>query len=168
MKTISGSGPLPNRPFLLCSLALLFLTACATTRTAEENEPSDAETVAIGYGTVNRDHLVGSVATYHAEDTYGAPSRTLAEMLRRIPGVRVIEMSEGGMTVRIRGATSFLGGEEPLFVIDGMVIQSTDSGLISIDPNNIESITVLKNADATAIFGSRGANGVLLIKTKRG
>jgi len=75
---------------------------------------------------------------------------------------------EGGMTVRIRGATSFLGSEEPLFVIDGMVVQSADGALDGINPNTIESITVLKNADETAIYGSRGANGVILIKTKSG
>jgi len=167
MKEVSGSGPIPYRPLLFGSLTLLFLAACATTRAAEGGEPSDAETVEIGYGTVNKDHLVGSVTTVQGEYAHEGHPRTLAEMLRRIPGVRVIEMIEGGMTVRIRGASSFLGGEEPLFVIDGMVIQSADGGLSGINPNTIESITGLKNADATALYGSRGANGVILIKTRR-
>ena len=70
------------------------------------------------------------------------------------------------MSVRIRGSTSFTGGEEPLFVLDGMVLQSAD-GLRGLSPANVESITVLKDAGATAIYGSRGANGVILIKTKR-
>ena len=88
-------------------------------------------------------------------------------MLRRVPGVRVIEMIEGGMSVRVRGASSFLAGEEPLFVMDGMVLLSAGEALYGINPNDIESITVLKNADATAIYGSRGANGVIIIKTRR-
>jgi TonB-dependent SusC/RagA subfamily outer membrane receptor len=71
------------------------------------------------------------------------------------------------MSVRIRGSnTSILGGEEPLFVLDGMVYESAD-GLNSLDPNAIESISVLKDAGATAIYGSRGANGVIVIRTKR-
>ena len=89
-------------------------------------------------------------------------------MLSRVPGVRVIDRPGGGISVRIRGTNSCLGGEEPLFVLDGMVIQSAGAGLSGINPNSIESITVLKNAGETAIYGSRGANGVILIKTKRG
>jgi len=168
MKTVSDFGPVPYRQLLFGSLALLFLTACATSRVAEEAEPSDTETVEIGYGTVDESSLLGSGSTVSGDNSDGVYFRTLGDMLRRLPGVRVIEMWEGGMTVRIRGANSFLGGQEPLFVIDGMVLQSAEQGLDSVNPNNIESLTVLKNADATAIYGSRGANGVILIKTKRG
>jgi len=168
MKTVYGSGPVPYRPLLFGSLLMLCLAACATTRSVEGEDPSNAETVDIGYGTVDQDHLVGSVNTLHADDVQGVYYRTLADMLRRIPGVRVIEMREGGMTVRIRGSTSFTGGEDPLFVMDGAVIQSAEEALYAINPNTIESISVLKDADATAIYGSRGANGVILIKTKRG
>lgn len=165
MKAFSESGPFSYHPWLFGALALLFLTACATTRLAEEEKPSEAETVDIGYGTIDKDHLVGSVATVQGDDVPAGRSRTLAEMLVRIPGVRIIETSPGSISVRIRDTNSFLGGEDPLFVIDGMVF---NGGLSSINPNTIESITVLKNAGETAIYGSRGANGVILIKTKRG
>ena len=149
------------------ALALLFLTACATTpRLAKEERPSDAETVDIGYGTVNKDHLVGSVATVQAEELQEVRSRTLADMLVRVPGVQVVGRPGGGISVRIRGgSSSFLGGEEPLYVIDGFVFQG---GLSGINPTDIESITVLKNAGETAIYGMRGANGVILIKTRTG
>jgi TonB-dependent SusC/RagA subfamily outer membrane receptor len=168
MKVVSGSGPIPNGTLLFVPLTVLFLAACATTQLSEGGQPSDAETVEIGYGAVEKDHLAGSTTTHEGDAIHKGHPRTLAGMLSRIPGVRVIDMVEGGLTVRIRGSSSFLGGEEPLFVIDGMPIQSTDGALNTINPDTIESIRVLKNADATAIYGSRGANGVILIKTRRG
>lgn len=164
MKAVCGSGPGPHHPWLFGALAVLFLTACATTRLAEEERPSDAEAVDIGYGTVDEDHLVGSVATVQREDVQGVRLRTLADMLVGIPGVLVVERG-GDISVRIRGTGSFLGGEDPLYVIDGMVVQG---GLGGISPHTIESITVLKNAGETAIYGSRGANGVILIRTRGG
>ena len=167
MKPFSGSGPFPYPPWLFGALALLFLTACATTQLAEDEKPSDSETVDIGYGAVDKDHLVGSVATVDVAAAQVVHSSTLAQMLSRVPGVRVTETS-GGLSVRIRGATSILGGEDPLFVVDGMVFPSGASGLRGINPNDIESISVLKDAGATAIYGSRGVNGVILIKMKGG
>ena len=167
MKAFFGSGPVPCSPWLLGATALFLLTACATAPSAGGGEPSDAKNVDIGYGKVDQDHVVGSVSKPQGEDVQAGRFRTLAEMLARTPGVRVLEGPGGGMSVRIRGTnSSILGGEEPLFVLDGMIIQSAD-GLSSIDPNAIESITVLKDAGAAAIYGSRGANGVILIRTKR-
>ncbi len=167
MKASSRSGLVPNHSWIFGALALLLLPACATTRLAEEEESSDRETVDIGYGTVDRDHLVGSVSTVHSDDLPDVRYRTLAEMLIRIPGVQVDELTGGNIRVRIRGAASFLGSQEPLYVLDGMVIRSL-MGISGLDTNTIESITVLKDAGATAIYGSRGANGVILIKTRGG
>ena len=162
-----GSGPVPRPPWLPAAIVLFLLTACATAPSAGGGNPSDAEAVDIGYGKVDPEHVTGSVSTLKGEDAQMGQFRTLAEMLMRTPGVRVLDRPGGGISVRIRGTnTSVLGGEEPLFVLDGMVIESAD-GLASIDPNAIGSITVLKDAGATAIYGSRGANGVILIKTKR-
>ncbi len=167
MIALFGSGPVARPPWLLAAAALCFLTACASAPSAGGGEPSDAEAVDIGYGKVDPDDVVGSVSTLKGEDARMGQFRTLAEMLMRTPGVRVLDRPGGGISVRIRGTnTSVLGGEEPLFVLDGMLIESAD-GLASIDPNAIGSITVLKDAGATAIYGSRGANGVILIKTKR-
>lgn len=141
MKAVSGSGPVPYHPWLFGALALLILTACATTR----EQPRDV-----------------------GEDAQQVRFRTLAEMLGQLPGVRVIELPGGRISVWISGTSSFISGQEPLFILDGMAIQPAGGGLSSINPNSIESIAVLKNASETAIYGSRGANGVILIKTKRG
>lgn len=166
MKASFGSGSIPNSPRHLGALGLLLLTGCALTRPPEEAAPSNAETVDIGYGSVQKDGVVGSVATERTEDQPVVNARTLANMLAKIPGVRVVELPGGNISVRIRGTNSFQGGEEPLYVIDGMVVQ-TGGGLFGIDPSTVESITVLKDAGSTAIYGARGANGVILIKTKK-
>lgn len=160
MKTLSGSGPL--FPLLFGGFALFVLTACATTKVAEENAAVGTEAVDVGYGTIDKDHLAGSVNTVQGEDPSVEQPRSLADMLRRVPGVQVTDGPGGQLRVKIRGDNTFIGGNDPLFVFNGQVIQS----LAGINPSTIESISVLKNADATAIYGSRGANGVILIKTK--
>ena len=145
MRAFSGSGPVPYQAWL-CGAIAMSMTACATSPWTEEGQPSGVQ----------------------REDAQPVRYRTLAEMLSQIPGVRVIERPGGRITVRISGTSSFLGGQEPLFLLDGMVIQSSDGGLSSINPNSIESIRVLKDASETAIYGARGANGVIVIKTKTG
>jgi len=162
MKMFLGFGAVPHLRFLVGGLALLVLTGCATTQPAGEEAPSGSDAVDVGYGTIDKDHLTGSVNTVQSEDPNVEQPRSLADMLRRVPGVQVSEGSGGELRVRIRGNNTFQGGQDPLFVYNGMVIQS----LVGINPISIESISVLKNADATAIYGSRGANGVILIKTK--
>jgi TonB-dependent SusC/RagA subfamily outer membrane receptor len=78
-----------------------------------------------------------------------------------------MELTGGRLSVRIRGTDSLLAGKEPLWVVDGLALQSGGVQLATLNPRDVESITVLKNPDQTAIYGSRGANGVILIKTKR-
>ena len=170
MKAFSVSGLATYPAWFFGALALLFLTGCATTRSAEEQEAHpEAETVDVGYGTFDKDRVVGSVATVDGEEAQVVQPKTLADMLRgRVAGVQVTELPGGGISVRIRGNRSFRGGNEPLYVLDGMVIQTTNGGLYGINPHDIASISVLKDASATAIYGSRGSNGVILIKTKRG
>ena len=86
----------------------------------------------------------------------------------RFPGVEVYR-APGGIAVRIRGATTVYGSNEPLYVVDGMPIEPGPGGaLVGINPGDIEKIEVLKDAGSTAQWGSRGANGVIVIKTKRG
>ena len=91
-------------------------------------------------------------------------------IIGRFPGVRVVRLANGRPSVRVRRSNTFLGGEEPLFVIDGMPINSstTEAELASINPRDVARIEVLKDAGETSIYGSRGANGVILINTKRG
>ena len=96
------------------------------------------------------------------------PGREIEKSLEgKFPGVVVRQTSDGGIAVRIRGGSSAYGNNEPLYVLDGMPIQPGPSGALSgVNPHDIESIKVLKEPAETAMYGSRGANGVIIIKTK--
>jgi iron complex outermembrane receptor protein len=85
----------------------------------------------------------------------------------RFPGVEVRRTASGGVSIRIRGPASFYGSAEPLLVIDGTPIQQGPSGFSGLNPHDIATITVLKNPPETAIYGLRGANGVIVITTTR-
>ena len=127
------------------------------------------EVVAIGYGTVRKSDLTGSVGTVKKEVINSqVVENPLMALTGITPGVQVIQTSgEPGSSigVRIRGANSILGGNNPLYVVDGFPITGN---LDNINPNDIESMEVLKDASATAIYGSRGANGVVMVTTKKG
>lgn len=127
------------------------------------------EVVVVGYGTTKKRDLTGAVSSISREDITAIPVNNVQQILQgRAPGVQVIQNSHspgGGLSVRIRGANSIIGGNEPLYVVDGFI---GGVGLNSINPNDIETIEILKDASATAIYGARGANGVVIITTKRG
>lgn len=108
-------------------------------------------------------------STVQSETMDRAPRESIEKMLEgRVAGVVVRRTSDGGIAVRIRGATSIYGNSEPLYVLDGMPIQPGPNGaLTGLNPYDIESIRVLKEPAETAMYGSRGANGVILVKTKR-
>ncbi len=128
-----------------------------------------SEVVVVGYGAVKKSDLTGSVSSISQKEITALPVNNVQQIMQgRAPGVQVIQNSYapgGGISVRIRGANSILGGNEPLYVVDGFI---GGIGLDAINPNDIESIEILKDASATAIYGSRGANGVVIITTKRG
>jgi TonB-dependent SusC/RagA subfamily outer membrane receptor len=104
-----------------------------------------------------------------SEDIQRNPGEPIEKVLQgRFAGVEVSRTAGGGISVRIRGATSFNASTEPLYVVDGIPIQAgPDGSLTGINPYDIESIQVLKDPADTAIYGMRGANGVIVIKTKR-
>jgi TonB-dependent SusC/RagA subfamily outer membrane receptor len=105
--------------------------------------------------------------TATAEDWQGtAPTRAEELFVGRFPGVRVVG-APGGMSIRIRGANSIYGDNAPLFIVDGMPMDAPN-GLISINPQDVAKIEVLKDIGQTSYYGVRGANGVVLITTKRG
>lgn len=129
-----------------------------------------SETVVIGYGTQKRADLTGSVGSVNMNDMNKAPVSTFDEALAgRVAGVQV-SSAEGqpgsGIIISIRGNNSLTQDNSPLYVIDGFPIETSNNSLIN--PDDIESIDVLKDASATAIYGARGANGVIIITTKRG
>ena len=135
------------------------------------------EIVVIGYGTLRKSDLTGSVATVKAEQIMERPAPSLAQALAgRMAGVQVNTNSGrpgGRTTIRVRGFSSINSSNNPLYVVDGVMLpqgnQSQFSSAIDyINPNDIVSVEVLKDASSTAIYGARGANGVILVTTKKG
>ena len=143
------TSPAP-RSLLPLTLAALFIAGCKSSpRTPEAAPPEPRSGIT-------------------SEDIQRAPGQSVEEILKgRVAGVTVTRV-DGGLAVRIRGATSIYGNNEPLYVLDGVPIQPGPGGsLVGIDPYDIESIAVLKDPADTALYGMRGANGVIVIKTKR-
>lgn len=138
--------------------------------TLQASSASLSEVVVIGYGTVAKPDLTGSVGVVPMDEMLKAPVGTFAEALAgRVAGVKVNAADGqpgGGINIVIRGAGSLTQSTSPLYVIDGFPVEDPDPA--SINPEEIESMTILKDASSTAIYGSRAANGVILIQTKRG
>ena len=146
------------------------------------------EMVVTGYGAQKRQSITGSVTTVEADQANVGVITNANQMLQgRVAGLQMVTNNGepgGGAQIRIRGGTSISASNDPLYVVDGIPLQNENavagaygpdinsalprSPLNTINPNDIESITVLKDASATAIYGSRGANGVILIQTRRG
>ncbi|MEP2667753.1 MAG: TonB-dependent receptor [Cyclobacteriaceae bacterium] len=140
------------------------------------------EIVVIGYGSVKKSDLTGSVASIKSEDFVNTAISSIDQGLQGKVAGMVVSMSSGQpgapSSVRIRGTSSINGNNEPLYVIDGVfIVPETNVGAVTgpslnplsnINPADIESIEVLKDASATAIYGTRGANGVIIVTTKRG
>lgn len=148
-----------------------------------------SEVVVVGYGTVKKSDLTGSVSSVKAAELTQTPIANLVQGLQgRAAGVQITQNSGapgGNISIRIRGNNSLTGSNEPLYVIDGIPIGSggdvarggvgfgntagnVQNPLSSLNPSDIESIEILKDASATSIYGTRGANGVVLVTTKRG
>lgn len=125
------------------------------------------DVVVIGYGTVKKEDLTGSVAVVSSSDLNKTPIPNIGKAIQgKATGVVVMQSGDpgGNVNIRVRGVGSITGDPDPLVVIDGVV----GGGLNSVAPEDIESISVLKDASATAIYGANGANGVIMITTKRG
>jgi TonB-linked SusC/RagA family outer membrane protein len=126
------------------------------------------EVVAIGYGTMKKSDLTGSVSSVRAEQMENEKPQAIQDLLRgNIAGLQVgfSTNAKGGGSLEIRGDNTLKAGSSPLIVLDGVIYQG---GMEDINPNDIESIDVLKDASSAAVYGSRSANGVLLITTKKG
>ena len=142
------------------------------------------EMVVIGYGTMKKRNLTGAIASVNSSSIENTPVKDVMSVLQgRASGVQVVSNSGApgdGMTVTVRGQSSLNSGNDPLYVIDGVPVETQSlsqlngweqhglNPLSDINPNDIESIEVLKDGASTAIYGSRAANGVILITTKRG
>jgi len=145
--------------------------------TLKEDAAALDEVVVIGYGSQLKENLTGSVSRITSESIENIPQVSVDQLMQgRAAGVNVTKNSGqpgAAVSVRIRGVNTITGSSEPLYIIDG-VPTSGEAGaeglspLAAINPNDIESINILKDASATAIYGSRGSNGVVLITTKKG
>jgi TonB-dependent starch-binding outer membrane protein SusC len=135
----------------------------------EQNAVMLDEVVSVGYGTVKRRDLTGSVSSVKAEAINAVPVTSVAQALAgKIAGVSVTQAEgspDANISIRVRGGLSITQDNEPLYIIDGF---PSEQGLSGLDPSDIASIDVLKDASATAIYGARGGNGVILITTKEG
>jgi len=129
------------------------------------------EVVVIGYGTQLKSDLTGSVSSVSSEDLTAIPTSRVDQALQgRAAGVQVTQVSGApgaGTSIRIRGGNSITGSNEPLWVVDGIIV-GTNFNLNNLNANDIKSVEILKDASSIAIYGSRGANGVVLVTTKSG
>lgn len=140
------------------------------------------EIVVVGYGSQRKSDIATAVASVNIKDIAKSSSaQTLQALQGKISGVQIIPTDgslSSGMTFRIRGVNSITGGTQPLFVIDGVPMptqqitnedtETVNNPLLGLNPNDIESMEILKDAAAAAIYGAKGANGVVIITTKRG
>lgn len=157
--------------------------------TLDENASALDEIVVVGYGTQKKSDLTGAVTSLGQDDMNPGANASVDQLMQgRAAGVQISQSSSapgGGLSIRIRGASSVNAGNDPLYVIDGFPIdnspnlsgggaaqvgdnQSPRNPLNALNPADIQSIEILKDASATAIYGSRGANGVILVTTKKG
>lgn len=138
------------------------------------------EAVVVGYGTQTKADVTGSVTQLSSKDVQNVPTVSFEQAIQgRTPGVQINQTSGklgAGVQIRVRGASSVTASNQPLYVIDGIPVTSQDVGsdteplnpLADLNPNDIESITILKDAASSAIYGSRASNGVILVTTKQG
>jgi TonB-linked SusC/RagA family outer membrane protein len=149
----------------------------------EEESKELSEVVVVGYSSVERREITGSITSVKADKFREISLNGIDQALQgQAPGVQVTQSSGtpgGGISVRIRGNTSISASNRPLFIVDGVPVETgslslrdfggqDDNALSLVNPNDIESIQILKDASAKAMYGSRGANGVVLIRTKKG
>jgi TonB-linked SusC/RagA family outer membrane protein len=172
-----------NAVLIISALGFKTKTITATgnplTITLESGTEALGEVIVVGYGQVKKTDLTGSVTTVSVNEIKKVAVTSLDQALQgRAAGVQVTQNSGapgGTTTIRIRGGNSIQGDNEPLYVIDGIPFKNDGAAsgssfnvLSTLNPADIESMTVLKDASSTAIYGSRGSNGVVIITTKRG
>ena len=175
--TVSG----PSSPVVISCIGyesqIFEASALPSTITMKEDSEYLDEAVVVGYGTVRKDDMTGSVAAVKADEINRGAVTSTQDMLKgKIAGVLVTPGDGGpgsGSRIRIRGAASLNASNDPLIIIDGVPIANGAGGGMSnpldlLNPNDIESFSVLKDASAAAIYGSRASNGVIIITTKKG
>ncbi len=152
----------------LLVLLLLILAGCAGSKSAAESESEQDDFVSRGIAAVAAENA-GWKNTISGEEADNQPHAFTEQLLHgQVAGVEVLDKPGGGISVRIRGINSFLADTEPLYVVDGMPVLLSNEGLTWLNTKDIKKIEVIKDIDAKALYGARGANGVVLITTKLG
>jgi TonB-dependent SusC/RagA subfamily outer membrane receptor len=153
---------------LSCALVVGLSSGCASSKAARPAEPVNVAPVSAPAHDPAPPSPPVAGTTVNADDLEAAGSDPIEKtLMSRVPGVWITRTSDGGIAVRIRGQTSINANTEPLYIIDGLAVQAGPGGaLVGINPHDIASIEVLKDAQSLSFYGVRAANGVILIKTK--
>ena len=157
---------------ICCGFAVALVTGCGPTGTRRTEVPTPDDQISIGYGTQNKRDATTAVTSLSPTEADARVTRIEYLLQARVPGLEVMPLGDGTYTLRIRGRHSMLGqsvDDEPLLVIDDIPVPrgSLGSALAGMAPRDVGRIDVLKDAAAASIYGSRGANGVIIITTKR-
>ena len=161
-------APVPFARLTIVAGAAIALLACRSSPNGPVLPEPSPTSIQVGYGSQERRDVVTAVNSASGEKMRSNSPRTVADMLvGRFPGVEVRQLANGAASIRIRGSRSFRSSEEPLIVVDGIPQYNGGQSLMDLSPRDVESIEVLKDAAASSVFGSRGANGVILISTRR-
>ena len=159
---VRGGSPRLHRSVLGMSLVAAFVMAGCATGTARQPRPRT------DYRTAAQLETTASQAADTTDWEHMHPARVEDLIAGRFAGVEVVRLPNGSSAIHVRGINTFIGNTEPLFVIDGMEVAPGPGGaLLGLNPADVARIEVLKDAGATALYGIRGANGVILITTKR-
>lgn len=146
---------------------LVFAVGCASWGSGGDGFDASSDEVQVGYGTQERGEVTGAVVSVRAEDFHGEIT-SWEDLFQGLAGVTFRRLSTGGFEIRIRGATGLSSDGEPLFVINGVPMRAArGQALMGVNPREVTRIDVLKDSGAAAIYGSRGANGVVLVFTRR-
>jgi TonB-dependent SusC/RagA subfamily outer membrane receptor len=157
---------------ICCGFAIALVAGCGPTGSRRLEVPTPDDQISIGYQTQSRRDATAAITSVSPTEADARVTRLEDLLQARVPGLEVLPLADGTYTLRIRGRHSILGrsgDDEPLLVIDDIPVPqgSLGSALASMTPRDVGRIDVLKDAAAASIYGSRGANGVIIITTKR-
>jgi TonB-dependent SusC/RagA subfamily outer membrane receptor len=162
------SGTIARHLTISAGVVLLALSyGCRQHPAGAAPTPTTSDSVDVGYGTQAKRNVTGSISQMDSGASRGK-ALTMADLLSgRDPALEVTRLPDGGLSLRIRGGRSINASNEPLVVIDGIPQRADNAVLQDIDPRDVATISVLKDAGSLAAYGSRGSNGVLLITLKK-
>lgn len=150
--------------FLLVAVTCAGLLGCSSS--SPTRTPTEEETINTGYSKQKASESTSATSTVVPSEQDRDYATNLSDLLQGHASGVDVSKTGGGVRVQIRGPNSFNASNAPLYVVDGMAISPRPNGTVPVNPRNVESITVLKDGGATSIYGSRGANGVIVIETK--